>query len=83
MYWLPLFFYMSETWALRENDIKRLITFDSKFLRRAAGYTRFDQKNNLEIVVEVKAKPVEEKLRRYKPNWLRHVERTNKKVCQK
>ena len=54
-----------------------------KFLIRAAGYICVDQKNNLEIVVEVKAEPVDEKLRRYKSNWPRHVKRMNIKSLTK
>jgi hypothetical protein len=49
----------SETWTLREKDKKSFTSFKIKFLRRAAGDTRFDQKKNLEIVVEVKVEPVD------------------------
>jgi len=39
-----------------------------KFFRRTAGYTLFDHKSNEEILEELKAEPVDKKLRRYKPN---------------
>jgi hypothetical protein len=68
---LPALLYKSETWTVNENDKKKLLTsFEMKFLRRAAKYTRVDQKNNLQIMVDVKADPAEEKLRRCKSNWL-------------
>jgi hypothetical protein len=42
-----------------------------------AGYALFDQKMNEEISEGLKAEPVEEKLRKYKSKWLRHVTRMN------
>ena len=80
---LPVLLYGSENRTLRENDKKRFTSFEIKFIRRAAGYTRFDQKKNLEIVLEVKAETVDEELRRYKTNWLRNVERINNKIMPK
>jgi len=39
---------------------------EMKFFRRTAGYTLFDHKSNEEILEELKAETVDEKLRRYK-----------------
>jgi hypothetical protein len=47
------------------------------FFRRPAGYTLFDHKRNEGILEELKVEPFDKKLRRYKPNWLRHVTRMN------
>jgi hypothetical protein len=47
------------------------------FSRRIAGYTLFDHKRNEDILEELKVEPVDEKLRRYKSHWLRHVTRMN------
>jgi hypothetical protein len=47
-----------------------------KLFRRTARNNRYDQKRNEEIFEAVKVEPVDEKLRRYKSNWLRHVTRT-------
>ena len=44
-----------------------------------ARYTIFDHIRNEEILEELKVEPVDERLRRYKPNWLRHATRMNKK----
>jgi len=46
------------------------ITF---FQEKAAGYTLFDHKRTEEILVQLNAEPVDEKLGRYKSKWLRHV----------
>jgi hypothetical protein len=50
-----------------------------KFFRRTAGYTLFDHKSNEEILEDLKAEPVDEKLTRYKSNWLPDVTRMNNK----
>jgi hypothetical protein len=48
-----------------------------KFFRRTAGYTLFDHKRNEKIWEQLKVEPVDEKLRRYKSNWLQQVTRKN------
>jgi len=48
-----------------------------KFFRRTARYPFFDHKRNEEIFEAFKIQPADEKLRRYKSNWLRHVTRMN------
>jgi hypothetical protein len=40
------------------------------FFRRTAWNTIFDHKRNEDILEQVKAKPVDNKLKRYKSNWL-------------
>ena len=46
-----------------------------KFFRRTARYTLFDHKRNEEILEELTVESVNQKLRRYKSNWLRLVTR--------
>jgi len=46
-----------------------------KFFRRTAGMHKYDHKRHEEILEELKADPVEEKLRSYKSNCLQHVTR--------
>ena len=46
-----------------------------KFFRGTAGYTHFDHKMNEEILEGLKVEPADEKLRRYKSNWLLRVTR--------
>ena len=48
-----------------------------KIFRRTAGYTLFDEERNAEILEDLQVEPVDEKLRRYKSNWLRHATRIN------
>jgi hypothetical protein len=39
----------------------------------------FDHKKNEDILEKLKVEPLDEKLRRYKSNWLRRVTRMKKK----
>jgi hypothetical protein len=50
-----------------------LTSIKVKFFAR----TVFDHKRNEEILEALKVEPVDEKLRRYKSDWLRHVTRMN------
>ena len=73
---LHIFLHGSETWTLRKKDKKRLTSIEMKFFR-TAGYTLFDHKGMNKFWIELKVEPVNEKLRRYKSNWLRHATRMN------
>jgi len=48
-----------------------------KVFRRTAVHILFDHKRKEDISEELNVEPVDEKLIRYKPNWLRHVTRMN------
>jgi len=58
-----------------KKDKKLLTSVEMKIFRRTAGYILLDNKSNEEILEELKIEPVDEKLRRYTSNWLRHVTR--------
>jgi hypothetical protein len=45
--------YGSEAWRVRRTDEKRLISAEMRFLRRTAGYTRWDHKRNEDILTEL------------------------------
>jgi len=51
-----------------------------KFFGRRAEHTLYDHKRNLVILEELKVEPVDDKLRKYKSNWLRHVTRMLNKM---
>ena len=54
-----------------------------KVFRRTAVHILLDHKRNEDIFEELKVETVDEKLRRYKSNWLRHATRTNSKRLPK
>ena len=57
--------------GLKPTDITR-----DDFFSETAGYTLLNHKRNEETLEELTAEPTDEKLRRYKSNWL-HVTRRN------
>ncbi|KAJ4427350.1 hypothetical protein ANN_24970 [Periplaneta americana] len=68
--------------GLRENPRKNLNQIPFVLLcnfaakkRRTAGYTLLDRKRNEEILEQLEVESVEEKISRYKFNWLDHVRR--------
>jgi hypothetical protein len=65
---VPILLYGSEIWTLRQKDKERLTSVGIKFFRKTAGYTLFDHKKNEEVLEQLKAEPVNEKLIRYKSN---------------
>jgi hypothetical protein len=48
-----------------------------KFFGRTAVCTLFDHKVNEEILEELEVEPVDEKLKRCRPKWLRDLTRMN------
>jgi hypothetical protein len=62
----------------KKKDEKRLTSIEMNFFRRTTGCTLFDYENNEEILEELRAGPIDEKLRKYKSYWLRHVTKFNK-----
>jgi hypothetical protein len=54
-----------------------------KFFLRTVGDTLLDHKRKEEILEELKFGPVDEKLRRFKSNWLRRVKRMKNQRMRK
>jgi hypothetical protein len=46
----PVLSHGSKAWTLRRTDERRLISAEMCFLRRTAGYTRWDHKTNKDIL---------------------------------
>jgi hypothetical protein len=57
-----------------------LTSIEINIFRRTARYTLFSHRRNEYILEEIKIEPVDEKLRRCKPNWLRHLTKINNRV---
>jgi hypothetical protein len=74
MHWLSQFF-EAKFCTLRKKDKDYLHQSRLHFFRRTAGYTLFCHKTNEEMLGESKVELVDEKRRRYKSNWQRHVGR--------
>jgi hypothetical protein len=66
-------FYGSEAWTIR-TDEKRLISAEMLFLRRTAGYSRWDHKKE-GISTELQMSQITEFIYQYRKNWKEHVDR--------
>jgi hypothetical protein len=56
----PVLSYGSEAWTVRRADERRLISAEMCFLRRTAGYTRWDHKRNEDILTELQMSQITE-----------------------
>ena len=71
---LPVLLYGSEIWTLRKKIKNYLYQKDDVSKKNSQVHPFWPQRNQ-EILEEMNLKPFDEKLRRYKSNWLRHVTR--------
>jgi hypothetical protein len=74
---VPIILYGSDTLNLSKKDKKRLTSIDMKIFTGTNGYTIFDHKMDEEILELLKVVPFDEKIRRYKSDWLRHIKIMN------
>jgi hypothetical protein len=61
--------YGSEAWTIQKSDEGRITACEIKFMRRTAGYTKWDLKMNEEVLKELKAELILDYLCRYQNNW--------------
>jgi hypothetical protein len=71
----PVLYYGSDAWTIRRTDERRLISAEMCFLRRTAGYTRWDHKSNEDILTELQISQITEFICQYRKNWKEHVDR--------
>ena len=75
---VPILLHGSEIWTLGQKDKKRQLTSIEMNFSEEQWDTHFlTHKRNEEILNEFKVEPFDEKLRRYKSNWLQHATRMN------
>jgi hypothetical protein len=79
----PVLSYGSEAWTIRRIDDRRLISAEMRFLRRTAGYIRWDHKINEDILTELQILQITEFIYQYKKNWKEHVDRMSSDRIQK
>jgi hypothetical protein len=70
----PVLSCRSEAWTIRTDEIS-LISAEMRFLRRTAGYTRWDHKINEDILTELQISQIAEFIRQYRKNWKERVDR--------
>jgi hypothetical protein len=52
----------------------------NEIFQKKSRYATFDHNSNEELLEELKEEPVDQRLRKYKSNWLSHVTRINNKM---
>jgi hypothetical protein len=67
---VPTLIYGSEICTLKKQDKTKLTTPEIKFLRKTAGYTLMDHKQNKEIIQELQVAPIINKIQNYKTKWI-------------
>jgi hypothetical protein len=78
----PAVFYGSEAWTIRRTEDRRLISAEMCFLRRTAGYTRWDHKRNEDILTELQMSQITEYIYQYRKNWKEYADRIPKKYSK-
>jgi hypothetical protein len=71
----PVLCYGSETRTIRKGDSNRLTACEMKFMRRAAGYTKWNQKRKEDILTELKIEPMVDYIKQYQESCSSHVNR--------
>jgi hypothetical protein len=74
----PVLSYGSEAWTIRGTDDRTLISAEMRFLKRTAGYTRWDHKINEDILTELQISQITEFIYQYRKNWKEHADRIPK-----
>jgi hypothetical protein len=77
----PVVTYASEKWVLKENEINKLMTFESKIMRKIYGPTRTADgywriKTNQEINDILKGQKIIGFIKKQRLSWLGHTEET-------
>ncbi|KAJ4433596.1 hypothetical protein ANN_15906 [Periplaneta americana] len=64
-----------QSWTLRKSDENSITASEMKFMLRTAGYTKWDNKRNEDILQELGMELVLQYIHQYQDNWLHHVKR--------
>jgi hypothetical protein len=70
----PVLSYGSKAWTI-SRDERRSISAEMRFLRRTAGYSRWDHKRNEDILTELQISQITEFICQYRRNWKERVDR--------
>ena len=71
----PVILYGSETWAVKEEHVKKLEVAEMRCLRAIKGVTRRERMRNEDIRQELKVTELTEKIQESRLRWYGHVKR--------
>jgi hypothetical protein len=72
---VPTLLYGSECWTMIKKDMQKIQAAEMRFLRSVKGRTRLDKIKNKDIRKELGVFSINARIRRYRQDWLEHVER--------
>ena len=72
---MSVLLYGSETWAVTQQDLKRLHVFQMNCLRDIIGVTLWNKRRNEDIMAEVGEIPVEDQVKLRRLQWFGHLQR--------
>ena len=75
--------YGAETWAVTQQELRKLHAFQMKCLREIVGVTLWDRRRNVNILEETGELPIEEQLRHKRLQWFGHLQRMPENRPQK
>ncbi|PSN30039.1 putative uncharacterized transposon-derived protein F52C9.6 [Blattella germanica] len=70
---IPILLYVSESWTLTSNQLRRIEAAEMKLIRHLAGYTLYDHKINADIRTKQNITPILDTIKNYCNNWHAHV----------
>jgi hypothetical protein len=73
--------YGSECWAMRKRDTQEPQAAETRFLRSVKRRTGPDKIRNEDTRKELGVFSINDRIRRYRQDWLEHVERTEEDGC--
>jgi len=73
----PCMIYASETWAMRKEDVNRMVSVERQMVRRMCNVTLNDKQRSNSLLGKLGIDPIEEVVRRGRSRWFGHVERKN------
>ena len=72
---MSVLLYGAETWAVTQQDLRRLHAFQMKCLRDIVGVTLWHKRRNVDILAETGEMPVKDLLKVRRLQWFGHLQR--------
>ena len=70
----PCMIYASEAWAIRKEDVNRMVSVERQMVRRMCNVTLNDKQRSNSLLDKLGIDPIEEVVRRGRLRWFGHVE---------
>ena len=72
---MPVLLYGAETWAVTQDEVRKMKTFHMRCIRDILGFTLWDRRRNKELLKEANEQPIEEQMKEMRLRWFGHLQR--------